>query len=124
MCATDKPKFELQLGKPESTENQTISRDLPLNIKQNRKDRMADNQFKMAYHNEGHAFVLSNGSVGNATGANLSKFDVHKRSVSSKKIRGQKKSKKSGGSAIPNTSTVGYPSASQNYRAVYQKLPT
>ena len=87
---------------------------------------MADSQFKMAYHNEGHAFVLSNGSMGNATSNKLGSFDVHKRSVSSKKIKASKKNKQKSGGSNASQAQVGYPATGQstNYRQVYQKLPT
>ena len=46
--------------------------------------------FQMAYHNVPGEFVLSNGSVGQGHG-DLQNFAVHKRAVSSKKIRVNKK---------------------------------
>ena len=50
--------------------------------------------FRMAYQNEatGSGFVLSNGSVGHGH-ADLTKFSVHKRAVSSKKMRAANKKK-------------------------------
>ena len=84
-------------------------------------DRHRLGQFKLAYQNDGQSgYVLSSGSV-----ADMNKFTVHKRAVSSKKSRGSKTSKKlkANGPAVRNQGPESSLQPS-NLRHLYQKLPT
>jgi len=65
-------------------------------------DNKRQNNFQMAYHEGPGQFVLSNGSVGHGhVGSELQNFTVHKRAVSSKKIRVSKKKAPKGSSGMP-----------------------
>ena len=61
-------------------------------------DKAMLGQFKVAYHHDASVtggFVLSNGSVGHGHSTEISKLSqAHKRAVSSKKIRNNKKKSK------------------------------